>query len=181
MNADDLTLIEQTGRRCSGCRAGRHWRQFEVLRPEGREPIVTCPACRPRLTALMSTPLVTSPPPAVPEAPPPAVAASPPPAAPAKPARPQHAPARPREDRLKRALRTLPPGAHSTAHIAKAAGLNEAKVLSRLQALEAAGEVQQVGKHWSTERPPSDLEAAFERLEARTGNLRIIRPPQRVG
>jgi predicted Rossmann fold nucleotide-binding protein DprA/Smf involved in DNA uptake len=88
--------------------------------------------------------------------------------------------ARQREDRLRRALRELPAGAHSTARIAKAAGLNETKVLSRLRSLEAAGEVQRVGKRWSTERPSTDLEAAFDRLQAGTSNLRIIRPQQRV-
>jgi hypothetical protein len=112
---------------------------------------------------------------------PPPVPTTPPPVAPQRSARPQPAaPARPREDRLKRALRELPAGTHSTARIAKAAGLNEAKVLSRLNALHEAGEVQRLGNRWSTERPSSDLEAAFERLQARTGNLRIIRPPQRV-
>ncbi len=85
------------------------------------------------------------------------------------------------EDRLKRALRELPPGEHSTARIAKAAGLNRAKVLSRLHALEEAGEVQQVGNRWSTERPSTDLEAAFDRLQERTGNLRIVRERERVG
>jgi DNA-binding Lrp family transcriptional regulator len=69
----------------------------------------------------------------------------------------------------------LPPGEHSTGRIAKAAGLNQAKVLSRLRALEEAGEVRQVGRHWSTERPSTELEAAFDRLQARTGNLRIVR------
>ena len=54
------------------------------------------------------------------------------------------------------------------------------KVLARLHELEAAGEVQQVGKHWSTERPSTDLEAAFDRLQARTGNLRIVREREPV-
>ncbi len=44
--------------------------------------------------------------------------------------------------------------------------------------MEAAGEVQRVGSRWSADRPSTDLEAAFDRLEARTGNLRIIRPHQ---
>ena len=84
------------------------------------------------------------------------------------------------EDRLKRALRTLPPGGHSTARIAKAAGLNEAKVLARLQRLEDAGEVHRVGRRWSTERPSTDLDAAFDRLQARTSNLRIVRDGDRA-
>ena len=105
----------------------------------------------------------------------PVVAATP---APAKSARkPRQAP---REDRLKRALRELPRGEYSVGRIAKAAGLNHAKVLARLHELEAAGEVQQVGKHWSTERPSTDLEAAFDRLQARTGNLRIVREREPV-
>jgi hypothetical protein len=33
----------------------------------------------------------------------------------------------------------------------------------------------------STERRSTDLEAAFDRLAARTGNLRVIRPRERVG
>jgi hypothetical protein len=165
MNTQDLAIIEQAGRRCSSCRTGRHWRRFEVLRPEGREPLVTCPGCRPRLAAMAAEP----PKPSKPSA------------GSARPPRP-HRPATPRrEDRLKRALRELPAGPHSTSHIAKAAGLNETKALSRLRALEAAGEVHQVGKRWSTERPASDLEAAFDRLQARTANLRIIRPHERVG
>jgi DNA-binding IclR family transcriptional regulator len=74
----------------------------------------------------------------------------------------------------------LPAGEHSTERIAKAAGLNRAKVLARLQALQDAGEVQQAGKHWSTVPPATDLEAAFDRLQATTGNLRIIRERERV-
>jgi hypothetical protein len=165
MTAEDLTIIEQAGRRCSGCHSGRHWRRLEVLRTEGHDPLVTCPGCRPRLMAKASA----QPPPAQP---PPSTA----PSAPARPRRPRHAAPRQREDRLKRALRNLPAGAHSTERIAKAAGLNQTKVLSRLQAMEAAGEVQRVGKRWSTQRPSTDLEAAFDRLQARTSNLRIIRP-----
>ncbi|MHB8694583.1 MAG: FmdB family zinc ribbon protein [Solirubrobacteraceae bacterium] len=168
MTAEDLTLIEQAGRRCSSCHTGRNWRRLEVLRREGREALITCPACRPRMTEK----LLSEPPPPVVEAP----AA---PARPRRPQRPQRASTPQREDRLKRALRELPAGTHSTARIAKAAGLNETKVLSRLRALETAGEVQQVGNQWSTERPSTDLEAAFDRLEARTGNLRIIRPGER--
>ena len=102
------------------------------------------------------------------------------PVAPAQPRRAHRPPSPQREDRIKRALRTLPAGAHSTGRIAKTAGLSQAKVLPRLRALEAAGELQRVGKHWSTERPSTDLEAAFDRLEARTGNLRIIRPGERA-
>lgn len=86
-----------------------------------------------------------------------------------------------REDRLKKAIRELPRGEHTTGRIAKAAGLNHDKALVRLQQLEAAGEVRQVGKRWSTEPAPTDLEGAFNRLQARTSNLRIVRARTPVG
>jgi hypothetical protein len=161
MTPEDLTVIEQAGRRCSGCQTGRKWRRLEVLRPEGREPLVSCPACRQRLTEMVSKPPAPS-------------------KAPVAPARPHRPPSSPREDRIKRALRTLPPGTHSTGRIAKTAGVSQAKALARLRALEAGGELQRFGKQWSTERPSTDLEAAFDRLQARTGNLRIIRPAERA-
>jgi DNA-binding IclR family transcriptional regulator len=85
-----------------------------------------------------------------------------------------------REDRLRRALRELPRGAHSVGQIAKAAGLNQDKTLSRLQGLEAAGEVRRVGRRWTSEPPSTDVEAAFDRLQARTSNLRIIRDREPV-
>ncbi|MFZ1995116.1 MAG: hypothetical protein WAU75_13460 [Solirubrobacteraceae bacterium] len=75
----------------------------------------------------------------------------------------------------------MPRGEHSVAVIAKAAGLNRERTLHRLRALEAAGEIQQVGKRWSSERPSTDVEAAFDRLQARTSNLRIIRDREPVG
>lgn len=87
----------------------------------------------------------------------------------------------PREDRLKRALRELPRDTHSVGEIAKAAGLNHEKTLRRLHALQAAGEVQQVGRRWSNEPPSTDVEAAFDRLQARTSNLRIVKDRERVG
>jgi hypothetical protein len=166
MSPEDLAEIEQAGRRCAVCRSGRRWRSFEVVRPEDGAPVVMCAACRARFGEK----------PLAPKAPEPAPE---PPSPPSKPARPPRS--RQPEDRLKRALRQLPPGEHSTGRIAKAAGLNHAKVLARLHALEAAGEVQQVGRHWSTERPSTELEAAFDRLQARTGNLRIVRERDRVG
>jgi hypothetical protein len=166
MSPEDLTAIEQAGRRCSVCHTGRHWRRFEVVRPEGGEPVVMCAACRVRFGDA----------PPAPVAPEPFQEAAPPPSKPA--ARPPRA--KQPEDRLKRALRELPPGEHSTGRIAKAAGLNHEKVLARLHALEAEGEIQQVGKHWSTQPPSTDLEAAFDRLQARTGNLRIVKERERV-
>ncbi|MGH2894886.1 MAG: hypothetical protein ACRDPM_16710 [Solirubrobacteraceae bacterium] len=86
----------------------------------------------------------------------------------------------PREDRLRKALRELPHGEHSVGRIAKAAGLNQEKTLSRLRALGAAGEVVQVGKRWSNEPPSTDIEAAMDRLQARTSNLRIVRSREPV-
>ena len=183
MTAEDLTIIEKAGRRCSACHTGRHWRRLEVLRPEGRDPLVTCRACRPRLTAAAAAAAAEAAqaPTRAPDTPTWGQATAP--SAPAKQRRQRrgHRPSSAqREDRLKRALRELPAGPHSVARIAKAAGLNEKKVLSRLRALEAAGEVQRIGNRWTAERPSTDLEAAFDRLQARTANLRIIRPDQRA-
>lgn len=167
MTDEDLTIIENAGRRCAVCHTGRHWRDFEVVRPENGEPVVMCAACKARYGE--------KPPVAVAEPQPePTPAAAAPEPEQKKPARQRSRP-RQSEDRLKRALRELPPGEHSTGRIAKAAGLNHAKVLSRLHALQEAGEVRQIGKHWSADRPSTDLEAAFDRLQARTGNLRIVR------
>lgn len=167
---EDLIVIEHAGRRCAVCRTGRHWRRFEVVRPEGcRDPVVLCAACRPRF---VETPPKSETPTRVSHAPPvPAVT-------------PRAAQS---EDRLKRVLRELPVGEYSTERIAKAAGLNRAKVLARLHALKDTREVQQVGKQWSNVPPstasaPSsvlDLEAAFDRLQANTGNLRVVRERER--
>jgi hypothetical protein len=168
MNDEDLTEIEGAGRHCAVCRSGRHWRQLSVVRPEGGAPVVMCPACRARYgdapPARESLEPAPAPPPvSQPEAP-----------SPAQQPKPQG-------DRLKKVLRELPRGEHSTARIAKAAGLNHKKTLARLHQLEAAGEVRQVGKRWSTERPSSDIEGAFDRLQARTSNIRIVRDKLRVG
>jgi hypothetical protein len=78
-------------------------------------------------------------------------------------------------------LRELPKGEHSTGRIAKAAGLNHAKTVRRLRQLAAAGEVRAVGKRWSTEPPPSDIDEALDRLQARTSNIRIVRDRSLVG
>jgi uncharacterized Zn finger protein (UPF0148 family) len=168
MTDEDLTEIERAGRRCAVCRTGRRWRQFEVVRPAGREPVVMCPSCKARYgdappTSERQKPVETPAP--EPEEQPKAAPRS-------------HKPAQPREDRLKRALRELPRGEHSTGRIAKAAGLNHSKTLGRLHQLAAAGEIQPVGKRWSTERPSTDLEAAFDRLQARTSNVRVVRERQ---
>jgi hypothetical protein len=82
---------------------------------------------------------------------------------------------------LRKALGELPRGEYAPARIAKAAGLNHDKALDRLRQLEAAGEIRQVGNRWSTEPALSDLEEAFDRLQARTSNLRIVRSSTPVG
>ena len=164
VKTEDLVEIERAGRHCAVCRSGRHWRRFKVVRPDGGEPVVMCAACQARYGDAPPSPEIPK--------------AAPPPAP--RPATRSHV-QRPRqhEDRLKRVLRELPRGEHSTGRIAKAAGLNHAKTLGRLRRLEASGEVRQVGKRWSTERPSTDLEGAFERLEARTSNIRIVRDRSR--
>ena len=48
MTPEDLTVLEQSRRRCSVCRTGRRWRTFEVVRREGHQPVVMCGACRAR-------------------------------------------------------------------------------------------------------------------------------------
>jgi hypothetical protein len=171
LNDEDLIEIERNGRRCGVCRSGRRWRDFEVLREEGREPMVMCPACHARhgqtptahITREVAKPSVTQPPVTQPTAP-----------------QADHQPVQ-REDRLKKALSELPRGEYATARIAKAAGLNHDKALARLQQLQATGEVRQVGNRWSTEPALTDLEGAFDRLQARTSNLRIVRDSTPVG
>jgi hypothetical protein len=164
---EDVIEIERAGRRCAVCRSGRRWRQFEVARAEGQTPVVICAACRARYGA------------APPVAETQAVTPAPAPVSPPEVIAPKPRPA-PREDRLRRALRELPREPHSVAQIAKAAGLNHQKTLTRLHALQAAGEVEQVGKRWSSEPPSTDVEAAFDRLQARTRNLRIVRDRETV-
>lgn len=166
LNNEDLVEVERNGRRCGVCRSGRRWRGFEVLREEGREPIVMCPACRAQHGQTLPARMAQ-------------VVAQPP----AKQAAAPEADRRsePHEDRLKKALDELPRGEYATGRIAKAAGLNHDKARARLQLLEAAGVVRQVGNRWSTEPAQSDLEGAFDRLQARTSNLRIVRDRAPVG
>ena len=163
--SDDQIEIERAGRRCAMCHTGRRWRQFEVVRRDGQPTVVMCPACRTRYG-------VTPPVPA-PEQPAAAAATQPDASTPKE----RSAPA---EDRLRKALRGLPHGQHSVAQIAKAAGLNHEKTLNRLRALNAAGEVQQVGKRWSNEPASTDLQAAMDRLRVQTNNLRIIKSREPV-
>jgi hypothetical protein len=163
LDPEDLAVIESAGRRCAVCRSGRRWREFTVLRPDGGEPIVMCAACRARYGDA-----------------PPTLAAGEPTEAPAERA-PDPTPATPtrrppeREDRVRKALRELPKGEYTTGKIAKTAGLQPAKALRRLRQLAASGEIQEVGKRWSTEPPPTDLDEALDRLQARTSNIRIVR------
>jgi len=162
---EDVTEIERAGRRCAVCHSGRRWRELEVVRAEGKEPVVMCAACRSRYGSAppgRATQKAAALPASQPKAPAP---------------RERRAPG---EDRLRKTLRELPRKPHSVGQIAKAAGLNHEKTLSRLHALQAAGEVQQIGKRWSTEPPSTDVEAAFDRLQARTRNLRIIRDGEPV-
>lgn len=199
MNAEDLTELERAGRSCAVCHSRRGWRRFEILRPADGEPIVLCGSCRARFGD--DPPVRRSPEPepepdpkpearaARPRTPSPRKA-SPPKRAPSGPARTEPAriepadtdPAHPEPgpDRLRAALTGMPP-TFSTAMAARAAGLADDKTLARLQDLERRGEIQRVGKRWSTESPPSDLDAAIDRLEARTSNLRIVRDRERVG
>jgi hypothetical protein len=172
ISPEDLREIDRAGRRCEVCRSGRHWRTLEVVRPDGAEPVVMCAGCR---TRYGSAPPVREKrvPAASAEPASPAAEPAPPAAEPASPAREGRADEP--EDRVKKVLRELPRGEHSTGRIAKAAGLNHTKTLRRLRQLQAAGGVREVGKRWSTEPPSTDLEGAFDRLEARTSNIRIVR------
>jgi hypothetical protein len=169
LSSEDLAVIDSAGRRCAVCRTGRHWREFAVVRPDGGEPVVMCAACRARYG----------------ETPPSRAAreqVDAPPAPAAQPTAPTpERPAPEREDRVRRVLRELPKGEHSTGRIAKAAGLNHAKTVRRLRELAASGEVREVGKRWSTEAPPSDIDEALDRLKARTSNIRIVHDRSLVG
>jgi hypothetical protein len=144
---------------------------LEVVRPHDAEPVVMCVACRTRYGS--APPARQGRVPVVPVEP------APPAAELTSPAREGRA--EEREDRVKKVLRELPRGEHSTGRIAKAAGLNRAKTLRRLRHLEASGGVREVGKRWSTDPPSSDLEGAFDRLQARTRNIRIVRDRSPVG
>jgi hypothetical protein len=162
-------VIDRAGRRCAVCRTGRHWRQLNVIRRDGAPPVVMCAACRARYG----------------DAPPQPAARVRSETVPAPAAQPTSSPPeQPREDgedRVRRVLRELPKGEHTTGSIAKAAGINQAKALRRLEQLAAAGEIRQVGKRWSTERPPNEIDLALDRLQARSTNLRIIRDRSPVG
>ncbi|HYB28027.1 MAG TPA: hypothetical protein VEF89_15520 [Solirubrobacteraceae bacterium] len=169
MSAEDLTAIERAGRRCVVCRSGRRWREFAVVRPDGGEPTVMCAACRARYGDAPPAPRAAERPDT-----PPAPAAE-------APSRTPERRTREGEDRVRRVLRDLPKGEHTTGSIARAAGLNHAKTLRRLRQLAEAREIRQVGKRWSTEPPPSDLDEALDRLKARTSNIRIVRDRSLVG
>jgi hypothetical protein len=172
MAIEDLTELERAGRRCGVCRSARGWRGFEIVRPAGGEPVVLCASCRARFGESPPTPQHSA---RTPERPRAAAELRPP---------IQHARAGEREraqrpDRMLAALVELP-SSFSTAMAARAARLSNDKALGRLNDLERHGEVRRVGKRWSTAAPPSDLTAAFDRLEARTTKLRIVRESARV-
>ena len=169
LDPEEVAAIEGAGRRCAVCRSGRHWREFTVLRPDGREPVVMCPACRARHGDA---------PPARPADEPADLPADP--AADSIPTTPARR-APDREDRVRKVLRELPNGEYTTGKIAKAAGLQQAKTLRRLRQLAASGEIREVGKRWSTEPPPTDLDPALDSLQARTNNIRIVRDRSLVG
>jgi hypothetical protein len=204
-NPEDLSEIERAGRRCAVCHSGRKWRRLEVVRVDGREPVVLCASCRARREeekpAARETTPVSEPSAAVAKAAPrpkqrartaqrPATAqgsaaqgsTAQGPAAQRSTAKGQAAqrqsPSSP--DRLRAALPQLP-SSFSTAMAARAAGLNNEKTVARLQDLERRGEVRRDGNRWTTEAAPTDLTAAIDRLEARTSNLRIIRDRTPVG
>jgi hypothetical protein len=172
-----LIEIENAGRRCAVCRSGRGWRRFEVVRPAGREPVVLCGSCHARFGD--DPPVGRKQAPAIEAAPPPAEAVAQPQPRP-QPRRDSGERGTDRQpDRLRAALDQLP-ASFSTAMAARAAGLNQDRVLARLQDLERRGEIRRVGKRWSTEAPPSELATAMDRLEARTSNLRIVRERARA-
>ena len=171
ISSEDQAEIDRGGRRCAVCRSGRHWRRLEVVRPDGVEPVVVCAACRTRYGSAPPVRHGRVPAFGAESASPAAEPAS----AAREPRSEQH------EDRVKKALRELPRGEHSTGRIAKAAGLSHTKTLRRLRQLEASGGVREVGKRWSTEPPSSDLEGAFDRLQARTSNIRIVRDRSPIG
>jgi hypothetical protein len=171
MDASDtsrLAPIDRAGRRCAVCRTGRRWREFTVVEPEHGQPVLMCPACQARHGTA---------PPSLPPAERPNV---PPPTEDAPSTTPEPR-SQEREDRVRRALRELSGGEYSTGRIAKAAALNEAKTLRRLRELAASGEVRQVGKRWSTDRAPTEIDLALDRLQARTNNIRVIRDRPPVG
>ena len=168
VQTEDLIETEPAERRCSVCHSGRGSRRFEVVCPDGREPVVLCGNCRARFGD--DPPLGRQP----------AHWLEPVPAPTEPPAPPEQRQPDERPDRLRAALPKLP-GSFSTAMAARAAGMNSDKALARLEDLESSGDVRRVGKRWSTESPPSELAAAMDRLQARTSNVRIVRERARVG
>jgi hypothetical protein len=166
-SAEDQAALDLAGRRCAVCRTGRGWREFTVIRPADGEPLVMCVGCRARYGDAPPAPLGRE-------------QMEAPPARAAEPTTPER-PAAEREDRVRKVLRELPKGEHTTGRIAKAAGLNHAKTVRRLRQLAASGEIREVGKRWSTEAPPTDMDEALDRLQARTSNIRIVRDRSPVG
>jgi len=171
MSGEDLIEIERAGRRCGVCRSGRGWRRFVVVRPPQREPVVLCGSCRARFG---------EDPPIGRREPAPESTAGDGSPFPAPKPQADKGESKPGGDRLRAALAEMS-GSFSTAMVARAAGLNKAKALARLRALERRGEVHRVGNRWSTGPSPDDVALAMDRLEARTSNLRIVRDRARIG
>jgi hypothetical protein len=169
LSAEDLIELERAGRRCSVCRSGRRWRQFEVVRPAQREPVVLCGSCRARFGD--DPPVGRTP------APESAPRETGPPQPPERQA--DTGETGPSRDRLRAALREMP-GTFSTAMVAQAASVNKHKALARLHDLERRGEVHRVGNRWSSGPSPDAIALAMDRLQARTSNLRIVRDRART-
>ena len=163
MDPEDVAVIDRAGRRCAVCRSGRHWREFTVVRLDGLEPVVMCAACRTRYGDGPPARSAGDPTEALSDRAADSIRATPARLAPD------------REDRVRKVLRELPNGEYTTGKIAKAAGLQQAKTLRRLRQLAASGEIREVGKRWSTEPAPTDLDDALDRLQAQTSNIRIVR------
>ena len=65
--------------------------------------------------------------------------------------------------------------------VAGNAMIGMAKGMGLYKKVEVAGEIREVGKRWSTDPPPTDLDQALDRLQARTSNIRIVRDRSLVG
>jgi hypothetical protein len=163
LRTEDLSELENAGRRCGVCRSGRGWRRFELVRPTGREPVVLCGNCRARFG----------------DDPP--VGRKPAPPLKPVPATPESlAPSRRRSGAWDRPTPGSPAGgaaqaagSFSTALAARAAGINSHRALAGYRS--AAARSDESASAGRPESPPSDVAAAMDRLEARTSNLRIVR------
>ena len=163
MTAEDLTTIQEAGRRCSSCHTGRNWRRLEVLRPEGHAPIVTCPACKPRLEARVAEAQAA-------EAA--AVEAS---KAPAHDVAAEGAPVA--EGAVAQTEATGEAGAKRPPRRSKSKNRSTRHRDDRLG--RGGSRERPAGKHASPEANAADLQAAFDRLQATARNVRVVREPAR--